>query len=164
MAPAEVGRTAALAASLALGTVAWLQFLHLRSGSHAGNEGSAALHWVVDSMLALPVALLAVLVAGVLGERLRLGVRSGGQACSTALCAAVALGAGGVVHTLVSGTHSPPELALALHMLHDSLTALPVTLVICAVLVPAWTFSWPPALLTAKHAKCLRKPSNEGIE
>jgi hypothetical protein len=103
--PAGRGDTLRLAMLLAFPTIALEQLLHTDRSALASMPLYQALHWMSDSLLALPLAALAVWGAQRLATGLGLGASSPfglvGRACLIAVVFALLLVPGAALHDLV---------------------------------------------------------------
>lgn len=118
----------------------WLVWLHGRAGHHELAEPSFALHTLRDGTLALPLVAIALVIAAAVLPRLtptgtprwssaalRLGV--------PALAVSLAFAAGGWSHgRLFGSTGHGEQLTFGGHLLRDTLLALPVALILAALL------------------------------
>src|SRR5262249_17231259 len=124
---------APFAVALAFGSGIWLTALHLAEGATERNEPPLLLHWLRDSTLALPLVLVAVLVAllvaGALIQRLRLGashvLAQAAVPTLVALFASSALALANPLHEALFEAHEHGllELPWYLHMVRDGALA-----------------------------------------
>jgi hypothetical protein len=107
--------TLAMAALLSFGVVGWEQLLHTGPG---GPPLYQALHWVSDSLLALPLALAAIWVGSRLAGRRRTArprrADALARACLIAIVFAVLLIPGGIAHEWID-TLTKSHAAISVH-------------------------------------------------
>jgi hypothetical protein len=118
---------------LAYGGGLWLNVLHEAEGAAEPGAPPAALHWLRDASLGLPLVALGVFLGAELARRLlaRYGASaSDGLAAAvvvtvSALYASVVLAIGNPIHGLAfAATHGAQQLPLGVHLMRDGLLAL----------------------------------------
>ena len=136
---ARPGLTRALSAlgvALAYGLGLWLVWLNHRIGAHEHGETSLLVHWLRDSTLALPLVVVAVVVASALATRMLRPTRASVWARRSvvgvfaAVGASLVMGFASAVSAALFGGHGSQELSFAAQAARDTLIALPVALVL----------------------------------
>ena len=123
----------------------------LHRGQHEATALSPTLHWLRDSALAAPAAVLAVVVA-TMAVRWRIrrtgGPDSGWTALGWVLVAALGYAAttvpGNAVHARLFGAHHDHETSFAVHAAHDASAALAAATVALGLLVAVLGTPWRP--------------------
>lgn len=128
-------QVSAFAVPLAFGGL-WLHLLHQVSGAHGRHEPLTVLHWLRDSALALPLVLIAVVIAMALSDRLlrRFHAHGSGRlaavvrAAMSAAITSVAVVAAIPVHELLfqmeTGHHGSPTIPFPVDIGRDGLFTL----------------------------------------